>query len=544
MKVAVLVLAVVLAFAAPAQETPQLAESIEVRVTNVDVIVTDRSGRHITGLTPADFEVFEGGKPQPITNFYEVTAETTVADFAVPPEKNRRRIVVFVDNFSTTPLMRNQALQAFERSLDTLLRPEDEAMLVFWNEGMEMVTPLTSDRELLRTRFREASKRSAGGTTVQFGRRTLVMLAKRLLEESNNGYRPHKEAYAIAVEAARSHGELLWSAGTLMIDDLKSTITMLAGVEGKKAVIFIGAELPENPALELFEEIDSMFFYYIRDIIPANLRDTERRLVLPMADLAKHANANGVTMYMVDASDRARMADASNYEPNDMATVNQAEINTSRGLRQIAWSTGGIAIPTGRSFGSALQTVAMDLSSYYSLGYRSPDGQSDARRISVKVKRDGLRVRTRDSYIRKSDSDQIRDRLIANVFHAGRIASDFEVTLDMGHIERKDNGRSLIPLVVTFPSSITLIPDGENNLAGEFEVSIVTGLETGELSRVSTKVHPLKFTAADRPKLDALKTFSFRAPLEISKGPHIVSVAVTDKLAGTTGFARAVVSGD
>jgi VWFA-related protein len=544
MKLVVLALAVAVAFAAPAQETPQLAESIEVRVTNVDVIVTDRSGKHITGLTSDDFEVFEGGKPQPISNFYEITAETKMDE--VPPERNRRRIVVFVDNFTTTPLLRNHALQAFERSLDTLMRPEDEVMLVFWNEGMDVVTPLTSDRALLKTRFREAAKRSAGGTTLQFGKRTLLMLAKRLLDEANNAYtgRSHKEAYAMAVESARAHGETLWSAGTMMIDDMKSTITMLAGVEGKKAFIFIGAELPENPALELFEEIDSMFFYYIQNIIPAHLRDTERRLVLPMADLARHANANGVTMYMVDASDRARMADASNYEPNDMATVNQAEINTSRGLRQIAWSTGGIAIPTGKSFGSALQTVATDLSSYYSLGYRSPDGESDTRQISVKVKRAGLRVRTRDSYIRKSDSDQIRDRLIANVFHAGRIASDFEVTLDTGRIERKDNGRSLIPLVVTFPSSITLIPDAENNLAGEFEVSIVTGLETGALSRVSTRVHPLKFTPADKPRLDALKTFSFRAPLEVGKGPQIVSVAVTDKLAGTTGFARAVVSGD
>lgn len=543
MKVVALALAVAVACPVIADETPQLAESIEVRVTNVDVVVTDRSGKHISGLTADDFEIFESGKPQPISNFYEVTAETTVGELEVPAAKSRRRIVVFVDNFSTTPLYRNQALQALDRSLDTLMRPDDEAMLVFWNDGMEIVTPLTSDRNLLRTRFREASKRSAGGTTLQFGRRTLVMLAKRLLEEVNNGYRPPKEAYQIALEAARGHGELQWSAGTLMIEDMKSVITMLAGVEGKKALIFIGAELPENPALELFEEIDSMFFYLIRDIVPAHLRDTERRLVLPMAELARHANANNVTMYMLDASDRARMADASNYEPNDMATVNQAEVNTSRGLRQIAWSTGGIAIPSGKSFGSALQTVATDLTAYYSLGYRAPEGTDDAREITVKVKRDGLRVRSRDSYVPKSDSDHVRDRLIANVFHAGRIPSDFEVTLDTGHIERKNNGHSIIPLVVTFPSSITLIPDGDN-LAGEFEVSIVTGLESGELSRITTKVHPLKFTAADKPKLEALKTFSFRAPLEISKGPQIISVAVTDKLAGTTGFARATVSGD
>jgi VWFA-related protein len=551
MKIAALALAVVAAVtavAANAQETPQLAESIEVRVTNVDVIVTDRSGKHITGLTRDDFEIFESGKPQPISNFYEVTTASTVSETSeteVAPARNRRRIVVFVDNFSITPLMRNQALDAFERSLDTLMRPDDEAMLVFWNQGLEIVTPLTTDRTLLVSRFKEASRRSAGGTTVDSQRRSIIMLASRLLDEANTSLtgRSHKTSYALALEAARSHGEMLWSAGKTLMEDMERTITTLAGVEGKKALIFIGAELPENPALELFQEIDSLFFRYIDDMKPAAMRDTDRRLVMGMEHLARHANANGVTMYMVDASDRSRLADASYHGPNDMETVNQGEVNTPRGLRQIAWSTGGIAVPSGKNFASALKTVAGDLSSYYSLGYRSPDGEDAARRIVVKVKRDGLRVRARDTYVPKTDTDQVRDRLIANVFHAGRIVSDFEVTLDTGSIERKNNGRSVVPLVVTFPSTITLIPDGDS-LSGSFEVSIVTGLQSGELSRVSTNVHPLKFAAADRAKLDATKTFSFRAPLEIGKGRQIVSVAVTDKLAGTTGFARAVVSGD
>ncbi|HEY0157995.1 MAG TPA: VWA domain-containing protein [Thermoanaerobaculia bacterium] len=547
MKFAVLVLAVAAAFAIDAQETPQLAESIEVRVTNLDVVVTDRSGKPVTGLTAEDFEIYESGTQQPISNFYEVTAQSTsVAEREVMPARNRRRIVVFVDNFSITPLLRNQALQAFERSLDTLMRPEDEAMLVFWNQGLEIVTPLTSDRNLLVTRFREASKRSAGGTTVESQRRSIAMLATRLLDEANSNQtgRSHKVAYALSLEAARSHGELVWSAGKMLIEDMKRTITTLSGVEGKKALIFIGAELPEHPALELFQEIDSMYFPFIRDIKPAALRDADRRLIGGMTELANHANANGVTMYMVDGADRSRLADASEKSPYDMDTVNQAEVNTPRALRQIAWSTGGIAVPSGKNFASALKTVAGDLSSYYSLGYRSPEGDDvTARRVTVKVKRDGMNVRTRDTYVPKSDEDRVRERLIANVFHAGRIVSDFEVTLDTGSIERKNNGRSVLPLVVTFPSSITLIADGDS-LAGSFEVSIVTGLENGALSRVSTSLQPLKFAAADRSKLDAAKTLSFRAPLEISKGPQIVSVAVTDKLAGTTGFARVRVSGD
>src|SRR5262249_1682411 len=45
--------------------------SVEVRVVNVDVVVTDKAGHRVTGLTKNDFEILEDGKPQTITNFDE-----------------------------------------------------------------------------------------------------------------------------------------------------------------------------------------------------------------------------------------------------------------------------------------------------------------------------------------------------------------------------------------------------------------------------------------------------------------------------------------
>jgi hypothetical protein len=67
----VLVFANAASFAAPQQT---LVESIEVRVANIDVVVRDKAGNPVTGLTKDDFELFEDGKKQPITNLYEDTA--------------------------------------------------------------------------------------------------------------------------------------------------------------------------------------------------------------------------------------------------------------------------------------------------------------------------------------------------------------------------------------------------------------------------------------------------------------------------------------
>ena len=62
---------------APKPESPRamapVTERVEVSVTNIDVIVTDSKGNRIPDLTKNDFEVFQDGVPQVISNFYAVT---------------------------------------------------------------------------------------------------------------------------------------------------------------------------------------------------------------------------------------------------------------------------------------------------------------------------------------------------------------------------------------------------------------------------------------------------------------------------------------
>src|SRR5256885_17256223 len=104
-----------IALSTAAQE--KLVESIEVHVVNVDVVVTDRAGNPVTALKRGDFEVYENGKPQTITNFYEVRpddidaprttslapAQSTATPDTPPPEARARHIVVFIDDYSVEP---------------------------------------------------------------------------------------------------------------------------------------------------------------------------------------------------------------------------------------------------------------------------------------------------------------------------------------------------------------------------------------------------------------------------------------------------------
>src|SRR5262249_45816937 len=99
------------------QQQPPLVESIEVRIANIDVVVRDRSGHPVTGLTKDDFQLFDGGKPQTITNFYEVQRGESAPDQPgsesdVPLEVRQRRILVFVDSASLTPARKKAVLNA------------------------------------------------------------------------------------------------------------------------------------------------------------------------------------------------------------------------------------------------------------------------------------------------------------------------------------------------------------------------------------------------------------------------------------------------
>src|SRR6185295_6983965 len=95
--------------ALPAYPQQKLIESIEVRVANIDVVVRDKAGNPVSGLTREDFELFEDGVRQPITNIYEVrrseAAETEREQSEIPLAVRQRRILFFFDS-SSIPMSR------------------------------------------------------------------------------------------------------------------------------------------------------------------------------------------------------------------------------------------------------------------------------------------------------------------------------------------------------------------------------------------------------------------------------------------------------
>ena len=73
---------------APADDDEEVVR-ITTNLVQVDAVVTDRDGRHVTDLRPEEFEILEEGKRQEITSFSYVGASPAIDGRAAPAEAPR-----------------------------------------------------------------------------------------------------------------------------------------------------------------------------------------------------------------------------------------------------------------------------------------------------------------------------------------------------------------------------------------------------------------------------------------------------------------------
>jgi VWFA-related protein len=134
------------------------------------------------------------------------------------------------------------------------------------------------------------------------------------------------------------------------------------------------------------------------------VREAMRRLVdrANRADVVIYAvDARGLVCGCLTAADRTRGLSADSLAARTEARL-EALAATQDGLRYAADETGGFAVVNSNDLPGALDRIAGDLRGYYLIGFQ-PDGDtfsSDGRfrKIRIKVKRPGLKVRTRAGF--------------------------------------------------------------------------------------------------------------------------------------------------
>jgi VWFA-related protein len=140
------------------QEEPaagRFAEVVEVEVVDVDVVVVDRDGRPVVGLTREDFAVFEDGELREITNFYSFESATTAFEHhragerVASPESRGdqvRRIAILFDANTLTHRERNRAVEAAKRFVAEKFDGSYEWAVVAFDDEVRILQPFTADK--------------------------------------------------------------------------------------------------------------------------------------------------------------------------------------------------------------------------------------------------------------------------------------------------------------------------------------------------------------------------------------------------------------
>jgi hypothetical protein len=195
---AVVLASLVLTAGAIADDGNRFGETVDVRVINIEVVVTDAGGQRVPGLGPDDLRLLVDGKPASIEYFTEIrNAAAVFADGQIegagppPPaalpadaeEAMPTNILVFVDEVFPEPLDRNRALRGLEGALDGLGPADQVAVVAYAGDRLELLSDWTGSETALRSVLSNAAKRSTGGYMRRFEMRLGALGEKGSMSE-------------------------------------------------------------------------------------------------------------------------------------------------------------------------------------------------------------------------------------------------------------------------------------------------------------------------------------------------------------------------
>jgi VWFA-related protein len=371
---ACLLLAVALAISAP--EAQQLSRAddqpvfrLSVTLVQLDAVVTDKRGRHVTTLGPDDFEVYQDGRPQPVVAVDYVETEDSWVDTsglpplpvdALKPADARRVVVVVVDDLRMSFESVYRARQGISRFLDRHFAPGDL--------GMIMTTS------------------GAGLSQLSYSPAVLKAAASRLRYSLFNVQAASALAPVDDILDTPDENFLERTFAESSIRRIADAIAAVREIPGRKSVVLVSEG----------------FTVFGAGMDNAAIRDLLRRLV-------DRSNRAGVVIYGLDprglvptgitAADNVRRGGA-----GIMARRAMALRDSQDGLRYVSGETGGFAVVDSNDIALGFSRIMADQRGYYLIGYQPeagtvhPKSDQQYKRLKIKVKAKGLKIRTRAGF--------------------------------------------------------------------------------------------------------------------------------------------------
>jgi VWFA-related protein len=405
---ALIVLAAALAAAAqsptptplPAAESDDVVK-ISTNLIQIDVSVTDKNGKVVRDLRPDEFEIYENGQKQPLSNFSFISNERVAEvreksegkpQVALPagpvrPGQVRRTIALVVDDLTLSFESTYQTRRALKKFVDEQMQDGDLVAIIRTGAGIGALQQFTTDKRQLYAAIERVKWNPVGnGGIGAFAPLESKIDTGQPASEPSPGERTPE---GIAREF-NDFREGVFATGTL--GAVNYVIRGMKDLPGRKSVLLLsdGFKLFDTSA-QGFRESNPVFYALQRLIDAANRASV---VVYTM-------DARGLAITGLTAAD-----DTSGRSPqelqNEVSDRGQRLTDTQDGLRMLARQTGGFAIVNNNDLSGGIRRI-LDDQSYYLLGYQPDDETFDPKtrrfnRLAIKVTRPGLRVRYRSGF--------------------------------------------------------------------------------------------------------------------------------------------------
>jgi VWFA-related protein len=534
------VVAASLIVAAPSAQRPVFRSSRE--VVSIDVVVRDRDGNVVRGLTQADFEIREDGEPQQLLafTFQEITdrprpASGVPTDLLAAAEAKMAEPARSAATAAAEPpqAMTSDALAG--RRLIVLLfdvssmEPEDVQRAV--DSARKYVKDQMSDADLVAV----ASIASTLDVLTDFtGERERVDAALGRLAYTDGLATASAEASTAATDEAAAAGEDSTTAEATELDMFNNDVRLralrtlaetLSPIEQKKAIVYFSAGMQrsgQDNLVELRSAVNAAVRAHVA-IYPIDTRGLQA--LVPGGD-ARQASGRGQDMFSGRgvAQQFSRLASSQDT------------------LTSLAGDTGGRAFTDSNDFGEAFTRVQRDMSAYYLLGYSSTNATRDGRfrRVQVRVKRDGLRVEARAGYYAPRDfahtSRGDREMELQEQLFNAVSATDLPVLVTGGFF-RLAPDRYYVPISVAVPGSAISVPAGKDKA-----VLDVAGMVRDEQGRPVGRIRQTMDLAASAGATLESKQVLYQSGVTLPPGRFALKVVVRENTNGSIGsFETAIV---
>jgi VWFA-related protein len=520
---------------------------ISTALIQVDVTVTDSKGNPVKDLKPEDFEVYENGEKQKITNFKYVssvreraeTVKSAAGDkLAVPvpyaelkAEQVRRTIALVVDDLSLSFQSTAYVRRALKKYVDEQMRDGDLVAIIRTGAGIGALQQFTSDKRLLYAAIEKVKWNPLGNG--RLGAFAPIRDNEKIQNEQET--EEQRQAKENSEKSFNDFQSSYFATGTL--GALRFIVNGMGELPGRKSVILF------SDGFKLLQKDENGF--------------TEGGSVLEfLRRLVDAANRASVVFYTIDARGLVTTGISAEDSVNGSAERLQQVLSergnelfdTQAGLSYLAAQTGGMSVLNNNDLSGGVRRV-LDDQSYYLLGYEPDSDTFDAKtsrfnKLEIKVKNKDFKLRYRSGFFNVADRNTAKTAInqtpvqqLQNALTSPFAVNDISLRLNALFGNDAVNGSFMRPLLHINAQDLKFTDDPDGTKKTTFEILAVTFGDNGAVIEQLAKSYTLPVNEEVYKKImkDGFVYF-FTLPIK-KPGAYQFRVAIRDAQTGKVGSA-------